>query len=207
MGTSPLSPYTFLNAGGLRSLVNNSIWKGDCPLKIKIFNWLALDNKILTLDNLARRGCNSISTFTCVLCYTAIETAYHLLLNCPFASRIWSHYSALFNVPNMATTLEEIWTLWANNRSITYFGLGNLLIQAIWWNFWLEWNYLIFSCMALALQLSSIFKIDHILIAWLNATPKSQKTTLEEALLTIKRSFEFVGPLISAPGELSTSSS
>lgn len=48
--------YTFFNDGGIRSSLNKSLWKEDCPLKIKIFNWLVLDNKILTLDNLAKRA-------------------------------------------------------------------------------------------------------------------------------------------------------
>lgn len=62
--------------------------KGGCPKKINLFNWLAWDNKILTLVNLALLRCNLLPTPTCVMCHVDIETIDHLLLHCPIASHI-----------------------------------------------------------------------------------------------------------------------
>ncbi|XP_039116779.1 uncharacterized protein LOC120252722, partial [Dioscorea cayenensis subsp. rotundata] len=47
--------YTFLIDGGSHCLSSQLIWKGFCPRKVKAFTWLAWDNKILTLENLAKR--------------------------------------------------------------------------------------------------------------------------------------------------------
>lgn len=70
--------YGFLNDGGLLCQVAQFFWRNLCPKKITIFNWLAWNNKILTLTNLETRRCNRLPTATCVMCHSAIETADHL---------------------------------------------------------------------------------------------------------------------------------
>jgi hypothetical protein len=32
------------------------LWSWDCALKIKLFTWLSVDNKILTWDNIQHKG-------------------------------------------------------------------------------------------------------------------------------------------------------
>lgn len=71
--------YHFLNDGGLRCRWSPIILKGSCPRKINLFNWLAWDNKILSLENLALRGCNLFQTSTCVMCHAGEELTNHLL--------------------------------------------------------------------------------------------------------------------------------
>lgn len=74
--------YNFLNDGGIRCHKMHTILKGGYHKKISLFNWLAWENKILTLDNLALRRCNFLQISTCVMCYADIETSDHLLLHC-----------------------------------------------------------------------------------------------------------------------------
>jgi len=52
------SLYNFLNEDGLRCQRTLVILKGHCLKKINLSNWLAWDNKILTLKNLPLRRCN-----------------------------------------------------------------------------------------------------------------------------------------------------
>jgi hypothetical protein len=42
------------------------LWKWKIPLKVKLFCWLMFENKILTWDNLTKRGI--IGPSRCVLC-------------------------------------------------------------------------------------------------------------------------------------------
>lgn len=44
--------YSFLNNRGLRCPMGRVVWHVLRHRKISIFNWLALDNKMLTLGNL-----------------------------------------------------------------------------------------------------------------------------------------------------------
>lgn len=60
--------YNFLIDEELRCPVIRFFWQNWCPKKINLFNWLAWLNKILSLENLARRRCNRMPTDTCVLC-------------------------------------------------------------------------------------------------------------------------------------------
>ena len=49
------SCYHVLNDGGLRSQFKSTIWKCIAPLKIKVFAWLVMKDKILTHANLLRK--------------------------------------------------------------------------------------------------------------------------------------------------------
>lgn len=77
--------YSLLNKGGLRCPIANTFWKGPCPKKVTIFNWLAWKNKILSLENLAKCHCNRLSTDTCVLCHADVKFADNLFLKCQFS--------------------------------------------------------------------------------------------------------------------------
>jgi hypothetical protein len=57
------------------------LWKWSCPLKIKLFLWLLLENKILTWENLQRRGWYGPGI--CCLCGTNEESSQHVFVSCP----------------------------------------------------------------------------------------------------------------------------
>jgi hypothetical protein len=64
------------------------IWSAHTEPKCKLFAWLVLDQKLLTADMLAIRGCPHDPV--CPLCLSAPETADHLCKDCPFTSAIWT---------------------------------------------------------------------------------------------------------------------
>ena len=59
----------------------NSLWSSLLPCKIGCFVWLVLRNKILTWDNLQKRG--KIGPGICSLCYSNEETVHHMFSRCP----------------------------------------------------------------------------------------------------------------------------
>lgn len=50
------SLYLFVQDGGVAVKRYDRMWKMRSPLKVKIFVWLVLKNKVLTADNLLKRG-------------------------------------------------------------------------------------------------------------------------------------------------------
>jgi hypothetical protein len=64
-----------------------TLWTWDCPLKIKLFTWLLVENKLLLWDNLQRRGFEGPSY--CSLCKKDSESTFHLFVGCPFTSVVW----------------------------------------------------------------------------------------------------------------------
>jgi hypothetical protein len=63
------------------------LWIWDLALKIKLFIWLVVENKILTWDNLQGRGWEGPNI--CHLCLKEPETVNHLLVNCYFTQQVW----------------------------------------------------------------------------------------------------------------------
>lgn len=63
------------------------IWKYKIPLKITLFMWLCLYNKVLTREEYRKRG--GIGPSVCLLCLNSEETVQHLFVECPIAQELW----------------------------------------------------------------------------------------------------------------------
>ena len=57
-----------------------SIWRSSVPPKVAFFAWEASWEKVLTLDQLQRKG--HYLTNRCFLCLSEVETVDHLLFHC-----------------------------------------------------------------------------------------------------------------------------
>jgi hypothetical protein len=87
-----------------------TFWTWDIALKIKLFMWLALENKILTWDNLRKRGWEGPSV--CSLCYREEESIFHIFVSCPFTLQIW----------NFLAIEYKFTTVWGGNTLLLCFG-------------------------------------------------------------------------------------
>jgi hypothetical protein len=63
------------------------LWQWQLPLKVKLFIWLMLEQKILTWENLVKRGI--VGPSRCVLCGNNEENVRHLFVDCSFTKDIW----------------------------------------------------------------------------------------------------------------------
>ena len=89
-------------------------WKWNLTLKVLLFCWLLIANKVLTWDSLLRRG--FYGTSVCLLCFSDAETATHLMINCPFTKQVWDFvYSSLnLDVTWHGDSVKEAFTLWSS---------------------------------------------------------------------------------------------
>jgi hypothetical protein len=62
---------------------------------------LALHNKTLTTDNIAKKSWPKNPL--CSLCYCEPETAHHLLAGCNYTEALWNITAAHFNLLNYAS--------------------------------------------------------------------------------------------------------
>ena len=62
----------------LRSL--KASWESSAPLKVQVFLWLLLQDRIPTRVNLMRRGVLSVVEDTCTCCSNSPESVSHLFL-------------------------------------------------------------------------------------------------------------------------------
>lgn len=186
------SLYSFLIHGGVTCGITNSIWNSPCPKKIILFNWLVWDNSILTLSNLAARGCNKLPTATCVLCNADIETVDHLFLLCPFVVRLWAFLAARFHFPPPPRSVEELWGSWRALIPKPIKDAVDLVIRSLLWHVWLERNARIFNN-AYSVHQSVLLKVIYMFLSWINAVPDAKKAKLEGSVSTAKRSLQFLG--------------
>ena len=137
------SLYQFLNFRGVKPRNAMLWWKIPIPLKIRIFMWLTSKNRILTTDNLIKRGWQGCDK--CQFCDQP-ETINHLFFTCSFTKQIWFYLGACQQVSCKWTKLSDVvhfarqlpskqkialllvcssvcWTLWKHRNELC-FGTG-----------------------------------------------------------------------------------
>ncbi|KAG8060373.1 hypothetical protein GUJ93_ZPchr0002g26796 [Zizania palustris] len=115
----------------------NVVWGLKVPLKIKIFLWLAYKNKILTRDNLVKRGWKG-DIKNCVFCCRE-ESVQHLFFDCSVAKFIWRMVYTCFNIGPFAD-MKHVWDTWfgkLNKRVRNVVGVG---LAAVFWSVWRSRN-------------------------------------------------------------------
>uniref|UniRef100_A0A2N9G0Y7 Uncharacterized protein n=1 Tax=Fagus sylvatica TaxID=28930 RepID=A0A2N9G0Y7_FAGSY len=65
----------------------NAVWRVKAPKWVVFFVWITALGKILTCDNLMRRGYTMAGW--CCMCRSGWETGEHLLIHCTLASDLW----------------------------------------------------------------------------------------------------------------------
>jgi hypothetical protein len=116
------------------------LWKWDIPLKIKLFLWLAVNNKIATWDNLLHRGWSGPGR--CILCKKETEDCNHLFIICSFTRAVWEtlkrHTKGVYCWSG--NNLGECFSNWTEAKS------SNLSLAALTcWNIWIARNEAIFE--------------------------------------------------------------
>ena len=122
------------------------IWHHHFWPKIASFCWLLLRHRVLTWDNLLKRGMNGPSC--CVLCFSAPETLDHLLEACGFASELWDRGEQRFKRwARVRGNPSETITIWPPKI------FKNAILNRLWelfpgflvWEIWKERNRHIFE--------------------------------------------------------------
>ena len=90
----------------------HSIWSWKEPYRIIIFCWLALENHLLTWDNLRKWG--MIGPSFCPLYGLAEETIFHLFVSCRFTQFVWQAigYMLKSHIAWNNDTLSECFLVW-----------------------------------------------------------------------------------------------
>jgi len=115
-------------------------------MKTKLFMWLVQHRKILTWDNIRKRGV--LGPSRCQLYEAQEETMEHLLNNCIFTSRLWDSFATIFE----QTDREKGSIINALNKWRKNF-LDYEVLSSAWaltpsftiWNVWKERNNRIFK--------------------------------------------------------------
>eukprot|EP00268_Persea_americana_P021333 TRINITY_DN21279_c2_g1_i5.p1 TRINITY_DN21279_c2_g1~~TRINITY_DN21279_c2_g1_i5.p1 ORF type:complete len:123 (-),score=17.22 TRINITY_DN21279_c2_g1_i5:262-630(-) len=72
-----------------------SLWRFKAPPRVVAFGWIALRRRILTLDNLRKRGKTVVNA--CPVCWEDEETLDNLLLRSRYAVKLWDSVISWFD--------------------------------------------------------------------------------------------------------------
>jgi len=83
--------YTYLTTSDVHSERGRfeDVWQKQVPLKVSVFAWRLLRNRIPTKDNLFRRRIIPFDDTSCIVGYGSSETADHLLFHCAHFGMVW----------------------------------------------------------------------------------------------------------------------
>jgi hypothetical protein len=121
----------------------SQIWKAKTEPKCRFFAWILLHKKILTANNLAKKGWPHDPQ--CKLCSNAAETPTHLCKDCPFTKAVWSQLSTWYKLQNLpaSDSTQSVCGWWKKCRSKvdkkSRPTLDGFFIY-FWWNIWKERN-------------------------------------------------------------------
>ena len=109
-------------------------FKGMTP-KVNIFFWILLQEKILTTDNLLKKGFKIFNR--CYLCENDVESITHLTLHCSFTKNIWDRVYGLLNIALVfPTTIQHFFNGWkppSNNALVLI--LWDFILLFLCWVF------------------------------------------------------------------------
>lgn len=124
------------------------VWKSGAPLKVVVFSWQLILDRIPTKLNLSHHGVPlPLKGLGCVFCAMSSESSVHLFLSCPSILPVWYPVSRWlgweFVIPLGLAQLFLSFTGLGRGKRVR---LGLLLIwHAVIWTIWTSRNDLIFS--------------------------------------------------------------
>ncbi len=113
------SYYTALYWSNGASFPWKTIWRVKAPIRVSFFVLTVAWGRILTHDNLIRKGFSLVGW--CCMCHCNGETVAHLLLHCETTFGLWSRALGFFGIqwvlPGMVTDLLLGWWKWLGKHS------------------------------------------------------------------------------------------
>ncbi|GJU52604.1 ribonuclease H-like domain-containing protein [Tanacetum coccineum] len=111
----------------VRSLIDSCIlkvspiatrWKRSNPIKVNIFLWRLLLNKLPTRVNLDRKSID-VHSLLCPICQEDVETVNHIFFSCEMATDLWSLLAKWWDLDIPFCASMEDWFLWLDTSSFS----------------------------------------------------------------------------------------
>ncbi|CAL1377475.1 unnamed protein product [Linum trigynum] len=129
---------------GVSNFPADAIWKGVVPPKVCIFLWLVFHRRILTLDNLKRRGWQLANR--CELCGCEEETIDHMFTGCAFVAEVWGRLLSVASSGDVRRgDIVETIRIWPTAQPSNMAGWFHYcILHDVAWNVWKERNRRVF---------------------------------------------------------------
>jgi hypothetical protein len=116
-----------------------AIWGVHAPKRVSFFAWSAAWGRILTADNLMRRGYQLAGW--CCMCRQDGETINHLLIHCAKAAGLWSFVFRKFGIIwVLPGCVLDLFLGWYNGLGKVHSKIWNMVPLCLLWTLWRERN-------------------------------------------------------------------
>ncbi|GAU34577.1 hypothetical protein TSUD_29230 [Trifolium subterraneum] len=149
---------------------NDVIWNKVVPLKVSLFAWRLLNNRLPSKDNLTRRGMHLEDSELCLGGCGVAETIDHLIVGCDMSSPLWIkilNWLGIFGpLPNVvADHVSQFCNIFPVGKE------SQIGSQVLWlaccWSIWKERNNRLFAHKELSVE-ALVEKVKIISWWWLN---------------------------------------
>jgi zinc-binding in reverse transcriptase len=115
--TAKSAYFTMKNGPRIKTIKINidEIWKLNVPPRFKVWAWMMLLNRILTTDNLKKKGWSLVSM--CVMCRANEESVEHLFSSCSFTCFLFHTLSLLFTIEFLTDLITAISDTTTQNKT------------------------------------------------------------------------------------------
>ncbi|CAL1392725.1 unnamed protein product [Linum trigynum] len=189
-GFSVHSAYDHLAAErylGISEFPSKVIWLSIIPSKICIFLWLVFHKRILTIDNLKKKGFYIPNR--CVLCKKEEESPNHIFITCTFSNQVWGRLKCFVKLEGSAVVsldISERIRLWSRSNPVNPAQwCSRVVLHAFCWCVWLERNNRIFNDQESHVA-ALVMKIGYTIFWWLMAARKVDKEIAEAWIKEMK---------------------
>ena len=126
------SMYKHLSSSVITSKYLKKLWKNKMPMKLKVFLWLGLQNKLQTGEALKNK--NRKGDSRCMLCGVA-ETVEHILFGCVISSCVWSCFKEALGWDRTPSTWTDFLRGWMP-LGCSDFDLKLFQFAIVAWSLW-----------------------------------------------------------------------
>ena len=158
------------------------LWKASLPLKIKIFMWQMLRNRLPTSDNVAKR--NGPADGTCGLC-GLVEDANHVFFRCHLARFAWSAVREAFHSDWNPASGHQLVSLLKSTKG-TSSRIAWRCVGALLWSIWTTRNKFTIEKKFLRHPADVIFKCHLFLQMWTPLGKERDAERMTAAMASIK---------------------
>ncbi|GJX66973.1 RNA-directed DNA polymerase, eukaryota, reverse transcriptase zinc-binding domain protein [Tanacetum coccineum] len=145
-GYSVASGRTLIDSYFLEAGPKTTRWNRLIPIKVNVFIWRLILNKLPTRVNLDRKDID-VGSILCPICMEDVETANHIFFSCNMAKDLWSMFAKWWDIDIPVCANSTDWFEWLDDLNVSnkvrsfIEGVGDSLL----WHIWKFRNELIFS--------------------------------------------------------------
>ena len=109
------------------------MWKTRIPMKLKVFLWLVLEERLQSASQLKKMGWKG--NLNCVLCNKPEDTN-HILFSCPMARFVWICIKEALGWERIPNSINEFFSNWLNKCRGVEKTCGLYCFTMVAWGLW-----------------------------------------------------------------------